>query len=41
MAKAYVVKGKGILLLVTFHGGNVLSQKDQIIALLKVAAGRL
>jgi len=41
MAKAYVVKGKGILLLVTFHGGNALSQKDQIIALLKVAAGRL
>ena len=41
MAKAYVVKGKGVLLLVTFHGGNALAQKDKIIALLKAAAARL
>lgn len=41
MAKAYVIKGKGVLLMVTFHGGNASSQKDKIIALLKVAAGRL
>jgi hypothetical protein len=41
MAKAYVVKGKGILLLVTFHGGNALAQKDKLIALLKAAAAML
>jgi hypothetical protein len=40
-AKAYVVKGKGVVLWVTFHGGNALSQKDKIIALLKNAVGRL
>ncbi len=41
MAKAYVVKGKGVLLLVTFHGGNAHAQKDKIIALLKAATARL
>ena len=41
MAKAYVVKGKGVLLLVTFHGGNALAQKDKLIALLKAAAATL
>ena len=41
MAKAYVVKGKGVLLLVTFHGGNALAQKGKIIALLKAAAAGL
>lgn len=41
MAKAYVVKGKGVVLLVTFHGGSALAQKDKIIALLKAAAARL
>jgi len=37
-AKAYVVKAKGVLLEVTFHGGNALAQKDKLIALLKAAA---
>ena len=41
MAKAYVVKGKGVLLWVTFHGGNALAQKDKLIALLKAAAATL
>lgn len=41
MATAYVIKGKGVLLLVTFHGANPSSQKDYVIALLKIAAGRL
>lgn len=40
-AKAYVVKGKGVVLWVTFHGGNALLQKDKIITLLKDAVGRL
>jgi hypothetical protein len=40
-AKAYVVKGKGLLMMVTFHGGNALSQKDKIIAILKDASARL
>ncbi len=41
MAKAYVVKAKGGLLWVEFHGGNALAQKDKLIALLKSAAARL
>jgi len=40
-AKAYLVKAKGVLLEVTFHGGNPLAQKDKLIALLKAAAARL
>lgn len=40
-AKAYLVKTKGVLLEVTFHGGNALSQKDKLIALLKAAAATL
>ena len=40
-AKAYVVKAKGVLLEVTFHGGNALAQKDKLIALLKAAAAAL
>ena len=40
-AKAYVVKAKGVLLEVTFHGGNALAQKDKLIALLKAAAATL
>ena len=40
-AKAYLVKAKGVLLEVTFHGGNALSQKDKLIALLKAAAATL
>jgi hypothetical protein len=40
-AKAYFVKAKGVLLEMTFHGGNPLSQKDKLIALLKAAAARL
>ena len=39
-AKAYVVKAKGVLLEVTFHGGNGLAQKDTLIALLKSVAVR-
>ena len=41
MAKAYFVKAKGILLMVSFHGGSAFSQRDKIIALLKTAGGRL
>ena len=40
-AKAYLVKAKGVLLEVTFHGGNALAQKDKLIALLKAAAAAL
>jgi hypothetical protein len=40
-AKAYLVKAKGALLEVTFHGGNALAQKDKLIALLKAAAAAL
>ncbi len=39
--KAYLVKAKGVLLEVTFHGGNALAQKDKLIALLKAAAATL
>jgi len=35
------VKAKGVLLEVTFHGGNALAQKDKLIALLKAAAATL
>ena len=40
-AKAYLVKAKGVLLELTFHGGNALAQKDKLIALLKAAAATL
>jgi len=40
-AKAYVVRAKGVLLELTFHGGNALAQKDKLIALLKAAAAAL
>jgi hypothetical protein len=40
-AKAYLVKAKGVLLEVTFHGGNPLAQKAKLIGLLKAAAARL
>ena len=40
-AKAYIVKAKGIVMWLTFHGGNALAQKDKIIAVLKAAAARL
>jgi len=40
-AKAYLVKAKGVLLEVTFHGGNALAQKDKLIALVKAAAATL
>ena len=40
-AKAYLVTTKGVLLEVTFHGGNGLAQKDKLIALLKAAAAAL
>jgi hypothetical protein len=40
-AKAYLVKAKGVLLEVSFHGGNALAQKDKLIALLKAAAAAL
>jgi hypothetical protein len=40
-AKAYLVKAKGLLLEVTFHGGNALAQKDKLIALVKAAAAAL
>src|SRR5262249_5393607 len=40
-AKAYMVQGKGIVMWLTYHGGDALSQKDKIIALLKQAATRL
>jgi hypothetical protein len=39
--KAFFVKARGVLLQVTFHGGNALSQKDKLIALLKAAAAAL
>jgi hypothetical protein len=39
--KAYFVKAKGVLLELTFHGGNALAQKDKLIALLKAAAATL
>ena len=39
--KAYLIKAKGLLLEVTFHGGNGLAQKDNLIALLRTAASRL
>lgn len=40
-AKAYLVKAKGVVLEVAFHGGNGLAQKDKLIALLKAAAAAL
>jgi len=40
-AKAYLVKAKGVLLEVTFHGTNALAQKDKLIALLKAAAAAI
>ena len=40
-AKAYLMTTKGVLLEVTFHGGNGLAQKDKLIALLKAAAAAL
>jgi hypothetical protein len=40
-AKAYLVKAKGVLLVVTFHGGSALAQKDKLIALVKAAAATL
>lgn len=40
-AKAYLVKTKGALLMVTFHGGNPLAQKEKLVALLRTAAARL
>jgi hypothetical protein len=39
--KAYFVKAKGVFLEMKFHGGNALSQKDKLIALVKQAAARL
>jgi hypothetical protein len=39
--KAYFVKAKGVLLELTFHGGNALAQKDKLIALVKAAAAAL
>jgi len=36
-----LVKAKGVLVQVTFHGGNALAQKDRLIALLKAAAAAL
>jgi len=40
-ARAYVVKAKGVLLELTFHGGNALAQKDKLVALLKTAVAAL
>ena len=40
-AMAYVVRAKGVLLEVNFHGGSPLAQKDKLIALLKAAAAAL
>ena len=40
-AKAYFMKSKGVILEVSFHGGDALAKKDRIIALLKSAATRL
>jgi hypothetical protein len=40
-AKAYLVKSKGALLEVQFHGGNAVAQKDKLIVLLKAAAAAL
>ena len=39
--KAYFVKAKGVLLELTFHGGNAPAQKDKLIALVKAAAAAL
>ena len=39
--KAYFVKAKGVLLELTFHGGNAVAQKDKLIALVKAAAAAL
>jgi hypothetical protein len=39
--KAYVVKARGIVLSMTYHGGNAPATKDNLIALLKSAAARL
>ena len=40
-AKAYLVKAKGLVLELGFHGGNPLGQKGTLIALLKAAAAAL
>jgi len=40
-AKAYVAKAKGVLVVLTFHGGNALAQKDRLIRLLKLAVSAL
>ena len=40
-AKAYVVKAKGLLLELRFHGEDPLGQKGKLIALLKAAAAVL
>lgn len=42
-AMAYVVKAKGVLLEVAFHGdgGDALAKKDNLTSLLKLAASRL
>jgi hypothetical protein len=40
-AKAYLVKAKGALLEVEFHGGNAAAQRDKLIVILKTAAAAL
>jgi hypothetical protein len=40
-ARAFVVKAKGVVLEVAFHGGNALAQKDKLVALLKTAVAAL
>ena len=40
-ARAYFMTTKGVILEVTFHGGNGLAQKEKLIALLKAAAAAL
>jgi len=38
---AFFVKSKGVFVILLFHGGNALAQKDKLIALLKTAAAAL
>ena len=41
LSKAYLVKAKGALVEVEFHGGNAAAQKDKLIAILKTVAAAL
>ncbi|MFN7943422.1 MAG: hypothetical protein U0X73_17655 [Thermoanaerobaculia bacterium] len=40
-AKGYFVKAKGVVLTVSYHGGDPGAQKDKLVALLKTAAAAL